>query len=53
MGKQLDSLNDKLTEFIGHQKMFFIGTAGREGKINLSPKGMDTFRILTTTGPFG
>jgi hypothetical protein len=46
MGKQLDSLNDKLTEFIGHQKMFFIGTAGREGKINLSPKGMDTFRIL-------
>ncbi len=46
MGKQLDCLNDKLIEFIDKQKMFFIGTAGKEGKINVSPKGMDTFRIL-------
>lgn len=28
--------------------MFFVGTAGREGHINVSPKGMDTFRV---TGP--
>lgn len=46
MGKQLDCLNDKLIDFINDQKMFFIGTAGKEGKINVSPKGMDTFRIL-------
>lgn len=46
MGNQLDSLNDKLTDFIHEQKMFFVGTAGKEGKINVSPKGMDTFRIL-------
>ncbi len=46
MGKQLDSLNDRLIDFIAKQYMFFVGTAGHEGKINVSPKGMDTFRIL-------
>jgi len=46
MGKQLDCLNDRLTDFINRQHLFFVGTAGAEGKINVSPKGMDTFRIL-------
>ena len=26
--------------------MFFVGTAGCEGRVNISPKGMDTFRVL-------
>ncbi len=40
-------LNDKLCEFIDRQKVFFTATAPTEGRINLSPKGMDTFRCLS------
>ena len=32
--------------FIESQKMFFVATAPKKGRINLSPKGMDTFRII-------
>ena len=39
-------LDDKLLKFIGEQKLFFTATAPREGRINLSPKGMDTFRCI-------
>lgn len=39
-------LNKDLQDFIKEQKMFFTGTAGAEGKVNVSPKGMDTFRII-------
>ena len=28
------------------QKVFFTATAGKNGRINLSPKGLDTFRYL-------
>ncbi len=30
------------------QKIFFVATAGNEGRVNLSPKGMDSLRILTS-----
>jgi len=26
--------------------MFFVATAGKEGRVNVSPKGMDSFRII-------
>jgi len=26
--------------------MFFVGTAANKGRVNISPKGMDTFRVL-------
>ncbi|MGI9545407.1 MAG: pyridoxamine 5'-phosphate oxidase family protein [Cyclobacteriaceae bacterium] len=42
----LPAINDKLREFIGSQKMFFVATADSDGRINLSPKGMDTLRIV-------
>lgn len=45
MGKQLDSLTPKLKTFIAKQHIFFVATAMKEGRINLSPKGMDTFRV--------
>lgn len=32
--------------FIDRQKIFFVASAMPEGRINLSPKGMDTFRVL-------
>jgi hypothetical protein len=46
MGKQLEGLNQDLIAFIERQKMFFVGTAMKEGRVNLSPKGMDTFRVM-------
>lgn len=33
-------------EIILAQKLFFVGTAGTEGTVNVSPRGHDTFRIL-------
>lgn len=46
MAKFLDRLDDRLTEFIREQPMFFVATAPSQGRVNLSPKGMDTFRVL-------
>jgi hypothetical protein len=42
-----DSITPELKDFIAEQKMFFVATAPRVGRINLSPKGMDTFRVLS------
>jgi Pyridoxamine 5'-phosphate oxidase len=41
-----EELNDKLTKFIGEQKMFFTASAPTSGRINLSPKGIDSFRVF-------
>ncbi len=34
-------------DFISQQKVFFVATAGTEGRVNLSPKGMDSLRVLS------
>lgn len=46
MGKQYESINQTHDKFIAAQKIFFVATAMDKGFINLSPKGMDAFRIL-------
>jgi len=46
MGKQFDALSERLIEFIGRQKLFFVGTATADSRVNVSPKGMDSLRIL-------
>ncbi|MGH1338607.1 MAG: pyridoxamine 5'-phosphate oxidase family protein [Aureispira sp.] len=46
MAKLLEELTPVLEDFIRVQPLFFVATAKAEGRINLSPKGMDTFRIL-------
>jgi hypothetical protein len=48
MGKFSDTILDHHNDFINAQKMFFVSTAplSADGHINLSPKGMDTFRVL-------
>ncbi|NOY72776.1 MAG: pyridoxamine 5'-phosphate oxidase family protein [Gammaproteobacteria bacterium] len=46
MGKKYSGLNDKLIAFIQKQKMYFVATAPVKGRINLSPKGMDTLRVI-------
>jgi hypothetical protein len=48
MGSEFPELNDDLRQFIAAQQMFFVATAPLtgEGHINLSPKGLDSFRVL-------
>ncbi len=48
MGKLYEELDDHLQRFILDQKMFFVASAPRsdDGLINVSPKGLDTLRIL-------
>lgn len=49
MADQFEKLDDKLKAFIQQQHLYFVGTAGAEGFVNVSPKGMDSFRILDDT----
>jgi len=46
MAKFYTELNDTLKTFIVQQKIFFTATAPTEGRINLSPKGLDSLRVL-------
>lgn len=46
MAKHFDEISDQLKSFIEEQKMFFVATAVADGRINLSPKGMDSLRVL-------
>ena len=41
-----DSLEPQLIEFIERQHLFFVATAADSGRVNLSPKGLDSFRVL-------
>ena len=45
-----DSIRDQEKKFIEKQKMFFVATAslGSDTHINLSPKGSDCFRVLSS-----
>jgi hypothetical protein len=49
VSKKLSELNKSLIDFIGKQKIFFVATAGIGGRVNVSPKGMDSFHILSPT----
>ncbi len=49
MAKFFTELNEMLRDFISAQHLFFHATAPTRGRINLSPKGLDTFRILSDT----
>jgi len=46
MSDKFEELTDKHIQFIENQHLFFIGTACAEGFINVSPKGMDSFRVI-------
>jgi hypothetical protein len=49
MAKMLEEISDELRVFIEKQHLFFVATAPLQasGHINLSPKGLDAFRILS------
>lgn len=46
MGQIYSEITDKLKVFIEAQKLFFVGTATAGGRVNVSPKGMDSLRVL-------
>ncbi|KXS17267.1 signal transduction histidine kinase, nitrogen specific [Gonapodya prolifera JEL478] len=51
MGQKFPDITDSLKEFILKQKLFFVASApmGRTGHVNISPKGYDTLRIISST----
>ncbi|GHF47383.1 hypothetical protein HNQ07_002795 [Deinococcus metalli] len=46
MAKQMPALSDHLRAFIEAQHLYFVGTAAPDGRVNVSPKGMDSLRVL-------
>ena len=46
MGKMFQAITESQAEFISDQKLFFVGTAAEEGSVSVSPKGMDSLRVL-------
>ncbi|MGY5354557.1 pyridoxamine 5'-phosphate oxidase family protein [Wenyingzhuangia sp. IMCC45467] len=46
MGKKFTEIAPDLQDFIKNQKIFFVGTAAKTGNVNVSPKGMDSFRVI-------
>lgn len=48
MGKFSEKISGAHREFINKQHLFFVGTAplSADGRINISPKGLDCFRVL-------
>jgi len=51
VGKVYDSIDEDQRAFIAAQEMFFVASAPLDsaGHVNLSPKGLDCFRVLTPT----
>lgn len=46
MGQLFPALKERHIEFIEQQHIYFVATAPKEGRINLSPKGLDSLRVL-------
>lgn len=49
MADFFEALNQKHIAMIAAQPLFFVASAATEGRINLSPKGYDAFRVLSPT----
>jgi hypothetical protein len=46
MGKQFPKIEPEHKAFIERQKVFFVASAAPQGRVNVSPKGMSTLRVL-------
>jgi hypothetical protein len=47
VAKFYSALTQPLVQFVQKQSVFFVATAPQDGRVNLSPKGMNTFRCLS------
>jgi hypothetical protein len=46
MGRVYNDISEEQALWIGEQPMFFVATAAPDAHVNLSPRGLDTFRVL-------
>ena len=46
MARFHDRLDDRIRAFIDGQHVFFTATVAAQGRVNLSPKGLDSFRVI-------
>jgi len=46
MGNKYEKISVEDREFILEQKVFFVATASYDGRVNVSPKGMDTLKVI-------
>ncbi len=46
MGQRFERIGGRHRDFIEAQKLFFVATAARDGYVNVSPKGLDSLRVL-------
>ncbi len=46
MSRRFEALMAGHKAFIARQKIFFVGTATADSRVNISPKGMDLLRVL-------
>jgi hypothetical protein len=47
MAKQFPGFTPEQVDFVIAQHIFFVGTAAESGHVNVSPKGMDSLKILS------
>ena len=47
MAKQFPAFTDEHMAFVAAQHIYFVGSAAADGRVNLSPKGRDSVRILS------
>lgn len=52
MGTQLKKLNKEIIKFIEKQKIFFVATTTKDSYINLSPKGMNSLKVVNDNRVF-
>ena len=46
MSEQFERLEEEHQRFIESQKIFFVASAAREGRVNVSPKGQESLSII-------
>ncbi len=46
MAARYPELSKSHIDFVTEQHLFFVGTAADDGRVNVSPKGMDSLRVL-------
>ena len=46
MGRVYDDISEEQTRWISAQPMFFVATVAPNAHVNVSPRGLDTFRVL-------
>ena len=46
MGQVWSDISEENAAFINAQKLFFVATAPHDGRVNVSPKGLNSFKII-------